>query len=195
MKFTKLLIGLLAVILVLVVLFRLTGGKTKISPLGSKPEITSVPHTSVIPTQAPGLMFLAASKSSLKVGEKVKVTVNLYAEKKSVSGSDAIVKFDPAVLKADSTVETGDYFRQYPLKAVDNSKGIARVTAFLPAKEEPMTEMKVLLGITFTALKAGDTTVTIEFVPGTTNRSSIVESKTSRNLLGTVKEVRLTINP
>ncbi|OGG15530.1 hypothetical protein A3D77_05810 [Candidatus Gottesmanbacteria bacterium RIFCSPHIGHO2_02_FULL_39_11] len=141
----------------------------------------------------PGILSLNASLSALKVGEKTDVTVSMRAEGKSIIGSDVILRYDPMILRADPIITESKFFDIYPRKTVDNVKGLISITAFRPTDQTALTGAKDIATVTFTALKAGTADVSLDFVPATTNHSTIVERGTSKNILGMVVPITLTI--
>lgn len=150
---------------------------------------TVYPTPSEIPP--PGVMEVKTDKKDLAVGESVKatVTIKLAGEDGLVSGADAILTYDPALLSADE-VQTLTMFANYPRKTVDNVNGKIIVTGF--GQGQNMTA-GAFFDVQFSAKKSGRTTVKIDFAPGSTNRSTIAQKGTGKNILGRVEGANIKI--
>lgn len=132
--------------------------------------------------QSNNSLFLVVNPSQVKVNDPVQVAVSLHASGKMLSGSDVILKYDPAYLSASDNLTLGEYFSSYPLKLIDNDKGTVRLTAF-GGKKETISSPIVIFTVTFKALKPGKTELVIDYQKGSTNKSTLVERGTSKNIL------------
>lgn len=141
-----------------------------------------------------GVYKIVFKKENIKVGETVSAHIVFTADKKIISGSDVILRFNPTFLSADLNIKLGDYFASYPLKSVDNEKGTIKVTAF-SGKNKPVSSSITLFTVSFTAKRAGKTTVDFDFQKGRTNLTTLVEKGTSKNILGQIIDGTVTIEP
>jgi hypothetical protein len=152
----------------------------------------------VIPTPTPdiyvGSYLLEPDKKEFKTGDNFSLTVSFDRKAKKLYGADAILKFDPAYLSADTNLTLGTYFDNYPRREVDNNKGYIKVTGFrLQKSQEDNIENGMLFVANFKAKKSGFTTISLEYQKGKTNQSTLVEAGTSQNILGNANTVKLNI--
>lgn len=200
MKLLKLLIlfFILFIIIgaILVVLFEKKATKVidqRVVPVISQTEQNAVLlNATSTPMPPSGILSLSSKSSQVKVGQKIAVVVSLRADGKSISGSDVILRFDPGLLRGE-TVEESKLFDIYPRKTIDNVKGKISITAFRSTDKSPLAGDREVATVTFTAAKEGTADISFDFVPFTTNHSTIAESDTSKNILGNVVPVTLTI--
>ena len=141
-------------------------------------------------------MFLVASPGNVQVGSSIKIAAAFYAPGKSLAGADVIVIFDPAYFSSGNAteLETGIYFSSYPAKSVDNEKGIIRLTAFRGGTD-PASSAHVIFSTILKAKKTGKTEIKLDYLSGSTNRSTLVEKGTSKNILSGVSNAVVEIRP
>lgn len=145
-------------------------------------------------TPAIGKYMLIPENNRVTVGQIFQLTAKFWAPGKILDGSDVILHFDPGFLEARQIVE-GDYFSTYPRKTVDNKTGIVKITGIGTKVDTPLSETASFAKISYRVKKTGTTQVTFDFVRGKTNQTTLVERGTSRNILGNVFPVTITIEP
>jgi hypothetical protein len=181
-------IVLVIIVLVILLLSAVILNTQKRLSLIQKKETVKILQPTVIPSptlfETPGLYSINLTPASVKVGEKVSAEVNFFAQDKVLDGSDVVLKFDPLSLIADKNIIKGDYFNIYPIVKVDNDKGEIRVSGFEAKKKSGMVNPATLFTVKFTTQKQGNATVSFDFVKGKTNKTTLIESKSSRNILG-----------
>lgn len=154
--------------------------------------------SSVEKPSSPTTAFLQASKTSVAVGEKVTVKLILSSAQQT-DGTDLIVLYDPKLLAIDpaakkTPVAVGTIYGEYPINSVDEKVGRIAVSGItsLPGGVIP----NGLFGtINFVAKASGNTTVSLDFVSGSTSDSNVVETKSAKDILDEVKNVELVIVP
>lgn len=120
------------------------------------------------------------------------LSIQITAPGKQISGADDILRFDPDYLTAEE-ITPGNIFSNYLRTQTDNEKGFVKITAFTPTDKLNTSVNMVYATVKFRAKQKGNTTVGFDFQIGTTNKSTIVEEKTSRNILEQVLPAKITI--
>ncbi len=165
--------------------------------LGTKPGI-SVPVKTAVSKKTASIS-LSSPKTNLKIGEQIKVDINIKSSAPT-DGSDVILKFDPNVLSVASDsadkkpVSITALYQDYPQNSVDPSAGIIAVSGITSVKEG-IVPNGAIGSIIFQAKKIGKAEVSIDFTPGKTTDSNIVETGTSNDLLSEVKNLTINIMP
>ncbi|MBI4035998.1 hypothetical protein HY383_03535 [Candidatus Daviesbacteria bacterium] len=136
---------------------------------------------------------LNTTKTSLRVGEVVPVTVVVDTGEKAVSGADLIVRFDLKVLEASGTaIIKGKIFDEYPLASVDVKNGLISISGISSLNKSFKGSGQFAL-INFKAKIPGKTSLTVDFKKGSTTASNLVEAATSKNILEQVDNLELEI--
>lgn len=142
---------------------------------------------------------LVADKASVKVGEKVNVTINISSNKLT-DGTDLIINFDPKLLSPQMAADkqpvlAGNIYSAYPQNSLDpNKPGRITVSGITQAKEGVLANG--LFGtIVFQARAAGKAKVSLEFSPGSTVDSNVIESGTGQDVLDKVDNLEINILP
>lgn len=130
-------------------------------------------------------MFFKPEKKSAAVGEEIDMAIFFQADKKVISGADAVIFYDPETLELIS-IETGDYFMLYPKKKADPDKKVIKITGYQSKDNKALPGVQRFATLKLKAKKKGLSQLSFDFKIGTTNRTTLVEKGTSRNLLGKV---------
>lgn len=156
----------------------------------------SAPAMTTGATRKPSLT-LQASKSSLKVGENVTIQINEFSPKPT-DGTDVVILYDPKLLKIQpaangSPVLVTTMYNQYPVNSVDEKNG--RITVSGISSKSGGTLTQGFFGsVVFRAQAPGKTTVSLDYTPGKTTDSNIIETKTTKEILAEVGNVELNIS-
>lgn len=159
--------------------------------------------TPTIPPRAPQLaeiepeketvISLTTTASNLKVGENIDVAIDLSSSKKS-NASDLIINFDPkklTVQNPSSPVVKGSIYGSYPINKIDIKLGKITVSGI---SEGVAVMADGLFGVvSFKAKAAGLTTISVEFIPGSTTDTNVIESETGEDILEKVQNLELNI--
>lgn len=143
-------------------------------------------------TPVPAIYELSASSGDIHIGSTFTVDVVFDSGGRSIDSSDVLLKFDPLYLSAESKIQPGQYFSSYPRTSVNNSAGTVQITAFTSQPGTIENNVKSFT-IAFKAKKSGQAEIGFLFGKGSTNQTTLVEHKTSRNVLTDVKPLRITI--
>lgn len=146
----------------------------------------------------PSKIELQSNKTTVKVADQVTVSINVVSEK-ATDGIDLVINYDPKLLSVVKTKEgtpviLGSLYSDYPQNAVDETKGEITISGISTGKEG--VRPNGLFGsIVFNAKAPGQTTVSLEFSPGSTVDTNITEKGTGEDVLESVGNVNITINP
>lgn len=165
--------------------------------LGLKTLLTPLPQPKqqkVQPISAARILLLS-QKNNYKVGEIVPVTARVFTAGNFTVGTDLILQYDPKLLDASSSAFTkGSIYTDYPMVKIDNETGVVIVSGVSSiANKGGYNGMGELGIVNFKAKAVGQTTLTVDFKPGSTDDSNVIESTSSRDILGSVYNLKLTI--
>ncbi|MBI4040041.1 hypothetical protein HY389_01660 [Candidatus Daviesbacteria bacterium] len=179
------LVRIVLVILGIVVVLELVWAVSQlIRPGSSATQVVKLPVPSIT---------LQADKSSVKVGDSVRVTVNLDTATRQTVGTDLVLKYDPNLLSVDqSGFQKGTVYSDYPLVSVDP---VGTVSASgITAPNQTFIGKGIFGTLILRAKAVGRASVSVDYVPGTTNHSNITESKTAKNVLSEVNNLTINIS-
>ena len=141
----------------------------------------------------PGKYYLSLDNSTVEKGDIIQLKVIFEADNKMISGSDIYLRFDPQFLQADYDLSLGSFFLNYPRSQVNNSTGLIKVTGFRAAQQGRLTTPVTVMTVSFLAQKKGRTKIDFDFIKGKTNKTTIVEKGSGKNILGKAEPMILTI--
>lgn len=149
-----------------------------------------------LPGGASGALSLNSSRSSLKVGETVIVSIDVSSQV-ATDGIDVILLYDPKLLSVVAgtnklPVAFGTLYSDYPSNQVD--EGIGRITLSGITSQAGGVVAKGTVGmVTFTAKAPGIAKVALDFTPGSTTDSNVIETRSAKDVLKSVKDLELNI--
>lgn len=150
------------------------------------------------PEQKMGSVVLSAPKNVLKVGEKVTVSVSIDSNNVPTDGTDLVITYDPKILSIETVgaqqkpLVVNNMYSEYPSNAVEPKEGIISVSGITSNKSGVF--VKGIFGsMIFKAVSPGKSTISIKFEPDSTTDSSIIETKTGRDILGKVAGIELEV--
>lgn len=143
---------------------------------------------------------LVVPRKTVKVGENISVTINISSSRLS-DGADIILSYSPkllAVVKSGKNalpVIPGNAYQDYLFNEVDEKSGVISVSA-VNSKGEATLAKGIFGTINFKALAPGTAKIDFMFTGVSDTRdSNIIESKTSKDLLGEVENLELNVIP
>ncbi len=140
-----------------------------------------------------GKISLVAAKTSLKLNEAVPVAVMIDTAGRTIDGVDLIVKYDPKILEITTAdLRQGNILDEYPLMSVDSSKGLISISG-ISKSGNGFSGSGQFAVISLQAKAKGKTDLVVDFNPGSTADSNLVERSTSKNVLEQVDNLQLTI--
>lgn len=175
-----------------VVYLKQSGRKASLEPIKQVVQNQSGETTEI---QDSASLSLSSDKTTLKVGEAVKVSVKLKINGKSSTASDLTIKYDPKFLYPVSKTnpfEKGDLYERIVFNAADFKTGLATMSAISSADKQASGE-GVLAVIQFRALKEGQTGVKVVFSLDNTTDSNVVVD--ARDVLTNASDLSLQITP
>src|SRR3989344_600828 len=135
-------------------------------------------------------LISATGKNGFSVGETVVVTVTADSASIPVTGYDAVIMYDPAVLRfesAKSLLDTFDFFATPKEGAISLTGGLK----ISPNNPQQISD-SVLANISLTALKNGNANFDFFFHRGETVDSNLLSDKT-KDILGEVSTVQIVV--
>lgn len=164
---------------------------------------SNVPSTANAPVVSPKnqitSIILSAPKKNIKVGEEVVVAINLSSEKYT-DGTDLVISYNPKLLsvilnkQTQSPVSVGSLYNEYPLNELDEKEG--KITVSGISSSSTGTLAKGVFGaITFQAKAPGTAKIALDYTPGSTIDSNVIENKTAKDVLNKVEDLELNIMP
>lgn len=185
----KIIFLILGVIILVEVIF----GVTTLINSSSSPAPVVQQQTIAEPILLDGSISLSALSSSVKLGQKLVVFVDISTGGHEVLGGDVILNFNPKMLTLTKTdIQPGTAFTSYPLIEVDLKTGIIRISGV--AEGQNFIGDGRMASITFTALSAGVENVTIEYKEGDSRDSNLVSSE-GVDILKVTKDINIEIKP
>lgn len=151
------------------------------------------------PVSQPTVVTLSAAKTSLTAGEKVTVEINVSSNKKT-DGTDLIITYDPQLLSVETVgtgknpITAGTIYPDYPLNSLDSALGRITISGITGSPGGVLADG--LFGvIVFQAQSAGLANINLDFSPGATVDSNVIESGTGKDLLDQVNNLQINILP
>jgi len=115
-------------------------------------------------------LLLSPASGTVPVGELLEVSILLETGEAKVDGADAILRYNPQMLKVVE-LKKGGLFEEYIQESVDEVQGEIHLSGLT---FDPRPKTGTLGTILFEPLTTGTTTVFFEFTPGATKGDSNV---------------------
>ncbi len=160
--------------------------------------ISNTPADSPGEKQKVGSVSLSAPKNTLKVGEKITVSVNIDSNNISTDGTDLVILYDPKILTVETVgaqqrpLVVNNIYSEYPSNSVDLKAGLISVSG-ITSNKTGIPAKGIFGSMIFKAIAAGKSAVSIKYEPDSTTDSSIIETKTGRDILGKVENLELEV--
>lgn len=155
-------------------------------------KVSSTPLPKI--KESAGRLILTAEKKIYKVNDVIKVAIGETTGSKSVRGTDIVIKYDPKVLEATSgAFEKGTSYKEYSNLLVDSASGTIQISGFTAVNERAVSGTGVFGAFNFKAKQALKTQLTLDFTPGLTTDSNIVDAKSNQDILEKVFNLDLEI--
>lgn len=193
--FKKNLVKIIIALLVIGVLVEIVfGGMSLFAPSSSR---NLNPLQSRVNEMSPARLSLIPDKTAYKKGEAVSIDVKLYTGGYTTASTDLSVKYDPAFLKPQGAnfTSVGQIYPDYPPAQVDEKNGLIGISGIPMDSGQSFSGVGLFAKLNFTALKDGQTEVTIDYQPDQTGDSNVVLTSSSKDILGIVDNARIIISP
>lgn len=194
MKNKKTKIKILYIVLGTVILIELIIGFRVITNPTSL--INPLPNPNHLAPASLAKFTLISDKKSYKAGSKITVNINMDTASQLTDGADVVLQFDPKVLEASpSDIIFGNVYDEYPAKEVNPELGTIRISGISKIGQTGFRGSGLFASVKFSGIKASQTKIAVDFTPGNTADSNIVESSSTKDILHSVENLNLTIAP
>ncbi len=162
-----------------------------------RPTPPPVQITAPVVKVKPAIVSLVAPTNTIKVGEKVTVSINISSDKKT-DGTDLLITYDPKLLSVETVggtkqpVIAGTIYNDYPLNSVDEKLGRITVSAITDTKGGVLAD-GLFGSVVFVGKAAGNAQISLDFTPSSTADSNVTESGTGRDVLEKVNNLEMEI--
>ncbi len=170
--------------------------------LGTLIRPTPTPQTPTTTAPAvklkPTTVNLQAAKTSLKVGEKITVSMNISSDKKT-DGTDLVITYDPKLLSVETVGTTkqpviaGVIYSDYPLNSLNQATGRISVSGITDTPGGVLAD-GLFGSVVFVGKTAGSAQISLEFSPGSTADSNVTESGSGKDVLEKVESLEVSIS-
>ncbi|GEM_PF-2320292 len=182
-KIIFILVGIVILVELIWAVYTLTGKKS-----------SSTAQTQAVSDEKVAALKLRADKSSVKVGESFTVNADITSAG-TTDGADMILNYDPNLISVNNIqkpVNPGPVYSDNPLNAADERSGRINFSA-ITSNPGGVVPNGILGTLIFTAKAPGKAKISIEFMPGSTTDSNVVETKTATDILGSVSNLEIQI--
>ncbi len=183
-------VGIVLIILLLllvILIFLRIKSKQRLIEVQNGKGVLATPTVTVGENIYNNIMFFRPEKKLVTVNEEFDLSIFFQADKKTINGADAVIFYNPEaieVVEIQASSETGEYFKSYLKKKIDPVKKVIKITGYQPKDQGALSGEKRFATLKLRAKKKGLETLSFDFVAGTTNRTTLVEKGTGKNLLG-----------
>lgn len=144
------------------------------------------------------VITLSSPKDTVKVGDKITVTVKVRSDEPT-DGTDLVLKYDPKffdIVASDATspMVVNNLYNEYPINKVDEQSGTISVSGIAAEKNGSLID-GVFGSFILKAKIAGNSKISVNFKPGLTSDSNIIETKTGKDILSSVTNLEIKITP
>lgn len=192
----KIIIALLVIGLAVELIF---GGVALFSPTSLPGDLPG--NLNILAPRVNGLtdatLSLIPDKVSYRSGDLVSIKVKLFTGGYTTDSTDLVVKYDPAFLAPEEDnffALAGNLYSEYPAMQVDKQLGMLGISGITVPGKTSFSGVGVFATLYFTALKDGQTEVSIDFEKGATADSNVVLSGSTQDILGTTKDADILIS-
>jgi len=157
-------------------------------------QLTPTPAAVQKPTQ----IELQTDNQEVKVNQRFSVYINISSDQRT-DGVDLIINYNPKLLLVELLeegipVDLGTIYNDYPLNLIDERMGKITVSGISTAADG--TIPNGLFGsISFKATSVGQAAITLDFAPGSTVDTNVIEKGSGQDILENVKNLNITITP
>ncbi len=183
-NFSKLIILIFGVVIVGEIIF---GIRTLTSPAKTVGKVQPITG---------GKIFLSSPNQTFKVGDPVPVNLRIDTGGNNINGVDVVINYNPGFMTITrQSIETQGVFTDFPLLEVDDKNGVVRISGIASVNQPGFSGIGTLAKLNFTAKAAtSQTKMMVNFTPGLTTESNIIEAGSSQDILDGVTDLNLTIN-
>lgn len=140
---------------------------------------------------------LIPDKVSYKSGDLVAVKAKLFTGGYTTDSTDLVVKYDSAFLAPEEDTFfalAGNLYSEYPAMQIDRQQGMIGISGITVPGKDSFSGAGIFVTLYFTALKDGQTKVSVNFEKGATADSNVVLSGSTKDILGIVEDADILIS-
>lgn len=140
---------------------------------------------------------LVPDKESYKAGDTVVVDVKVFTGGYTTASVDMVLKYDPAFLRpsAQNFVAPGQIYQEYLPVQVDNQEGLIGLSGIMTDESGGFSGVGSFAKISFTALKDGQTEITVDYeANSTSDYSNMVLQGEMKDVLSAVDNATVVIS-
>lgn len=161
----------------------------------SKPAQKTYQSSSSKESLTGGKIILTAPKKNYQVGDSLSVTIGVTTGASSTQGTDVVINFDPLVLEATGgAFEKGEFYPEYSPLNLDSKMGTIQVSGLRGVNQKEVYGTGVFGKVNFKIKQPGETQIKLDFTPGLTNDSNIIDAKEGEDILEKVFNLDLDIS-
>lgn len=164
--------------------------------LGIRLLFTPIPQSLAAQPISGGKVVLVADKTGYNVGEAVKVSIRVGTGGNNTNGADIVIKYDPQALEVDSNngIEIGDLYTEYPVRKSDSKNGLIQISGISPADYTGFNGLGEFATLNLRAKSNSQSTLSVEYKPGATTDSNLINSTDSSDILAQVENLQITVD-
>jgi hypothetical protein len=141
-----------------------------------------------------GQLLLVPVVPTTALGRPLTVKIRVDTGGHTIAGVDVILKFDPKFISADSqSFKPEAVFTDFPLINIDNNSGVVKISGISDINQPGYNGIGTLGSLTFIPKASGKTSIKIDYQPGSTIDSNIIESRTSQDIIDKVTDLNINI--
>lgn len=139
-------------------------------------------------------LVVDSARTTYQVGDTIPVKIRVVTGGRPTDSTDLVLHYDKAILEPLSNdITVGKFYDDYPIAEADQTNGVVQISGLTAIGKEGFSGVGELATINFKAIKEGNAKLTVDFNPGATNESNVVLSNSSKDIIGQVFNLDLTI--
>ena len=142
-----------------------------------------------------GKITLGTPPAIIKTGDSFQVGITINTGGHSLSGVDVVLKYNPQTLEVSpDSISKGGIFEEYPLVNADAKNGIIQISGVDVTPKIGFNGIGKFATINFRAKAASNNVpITVDYQPGITTDSNMIESSTSQDIIEEVINLTLKV--
>lgn len=189
-------VKVIIILVVVVLLAEVVWAVWTVKNRSANPAVEPASQLTAAPVKASTVLSLTTAKTDVQVGQLFEVKVDLFSNK-TVEGVDVLITYDPKILEVQSVnkpIALNQVFDDYPVNIADPSLGKV-VFSGISSSSTGAKSLGVLGSLTFKAKALGKAKISLDFTPGSTKDSNVIDSQLKRDILERVDNLDISIIP
>lgn len=141
-------------------------------------------------------VILMDSQSARSINQPINVDIRIFTGGRTIQGADLLITFDPNQLQftPGAFFSPGDIFSEYPIAAVDSTTGQIRISGIASASKIGFNGVGAFGRLNFVAKQTGIAKLVVEYAPGNTTDSNMIEYGSGDDVLGQSTSLEIKVN-